>query len=221
MRVTTEGATTFEHQEEGAGTEGDSLVSESDILEGLEENEASDAASEGASVEEVQDNEEETVTTNDVIDESAAEADVEVEENKEAEAEIKNDLVLEEVPASSKVYTAHADDVNKGIIASGNNNMLFVVTFENVELKAGANKIDIGGADGDWCLDYVKMAIIRSGEEGELPEGGDFLHGDHIRRSDSIVPGYATDVTRINLAKHDAQYYETNFARADFDCGFA
>lgn len=233
MRVTTEGATTYEHEEEGAGTEGDELVPESDILEG-KETEASDSASvEASETEENEDVQKESSNEDEVVEDAVGDAE-EAEEEPVVEAEKvaetkaltesgddKSDVVLEEVASNSTVYTQHADDVNKGVIASGNNNMLFVVTFENVELKAGTNKIDIGGADGDWCLDYVKMAIIKSGEEGELPEGSDFLHGDHIRRSDSIVPGYATDVTKINLEKHDAQYYETNFARADFDCGFA
>ena len=55
----------------------------------------------------------------------------------------------------------------------------------------------------------------------DISDPSDFLHESHIKRSDSIVPGYATDVTRIDLSKESKEYYEQNFARADFDCGFA
>ncbi len=58
--------------------------------------------------------------------------------------------------------------------------------------------------------------------DGPLPEdSGDFLHAAHIKRSDSIVPGYAVDVTRIDLALNSKEYYERSFARADFECGYA
>ncbi len=146
---------------------------------------------------------------------------VETSESESEEIEVIDEAELLDGAAQTAVYTAHAAEVNDGMIASSNNNMLFVVTFKDVALKAGSNKIDIGGADGDWCLDYIKMAIIKSGEEGVVPESSDFLHGSHITRSDSVVPGYATDVTRINLDQHDADYYTANFARADFDCGYA
>ncbi len=52
-------------------------------------------------------------------------------------------------------------------------------------------------------------------------DAGDFLHSAHIKRSDSVVPGYATDVTRIDLGAAPKEYYEENFERADFECGFA
>ncbi len=52
-------------------------------------------------------------------------------------------------------------------------------------------------------------------------ESSDFLHPAHIKRSDSIVPGYAVDVTRIDLEGSSKEYYEQNFARADFECGYA
>ncbi len=55
-----------------------------------------------------------------------------------------------------------------------------------------------------------------------LPDDAtDFLHAAHIKRSDSIVPGYATDVTRIDSGAATKEYYEENFERADFECGFA
>ena len=46
-------------------------------------------------------------------------------------------------------------------------------------------------------------------------------HADHIRRSDSIVPGYCTDVTAIDLSAHDEAYYDEHFDRADAECGYA
>jgi O-glycosyl hydrolase len=55
-----------------------------------------------------------------------------------------------------------------------------------------------------------------------LPEeASDFLHASHIKRSDSIVPGYAVDVTRIDLTHETKEYYEKNFERADYECGYA
>ena len=55
----------------------------------------------------------------------------------------------------------------------------------------------------------------------EVSDPSDFLHEEHIKRSDSIVPGYATDVTKIDLSAQSKEYYEQNFAQADFDCGYA
>ena len=52
-------------------------------------------------------------------------------------------------------------------------------------------------------------------------ETSDFLHAAHIKRSDSVVPGYAKDVTRINLDTYSKEYYEENYVRADFECGYA
>ncbi len=49
----------------------------------------------------------------------------------------------------------------------------------------------------------------------------DFLHASHIRRSDSVVPGYAVDVTGIDLTLYTKEYYEENFERADYECGYA
>nr|MCR4744004.1 xylosidase/arabinofuranosidase [Lachnospiraceae bacterium] len=122
---------------------------------------------------------------------------------------------------TTNTYTVEADDVNSDIIASSGNNNIYRVTFTDVELAEGDNKIDIGGAGSDWCLDYIKMAVIESGKEGTLPETSDFYHASHITRSDAAVPGYATDVTKIDLDEHDKEYYEDNFARADFECGYA
>ncbi len=84
--------------------------------------------------------------------------------------------------------------------------------FFNPETGIGMNigRYNIGGGDNVTEEDISTI-------ENPTP----FLHQDHIRRSDSIVPGYATDVTQIDLSKNSKSYYEENFARADFDCGFA
>ncbi len=56
---------------------------------------------------------------------------------------------------------------------------------------------------------------------GEYAEENEFLHGAHIERSDSAVPGYCKDVTKMNLQEHDLAYYTANFARADETSGYA
>ncbi len=48
-----------------------------------------------------------------------------------------------------------------------------------------------------------------------------FLHSEHIQRSDSVIPGYAVDVTRVDLSENTKDYYEENYERVDYDCGFA
>lgn len=130
----------------------------------------------------------------------------------------KRDVVL---GVGEEEYVVTADVINSNMIASGNNNMLFVVTIPNVILQAGENTVVIAGKT-DWTLDFVKMAVIKSGEEGILTETEDeFLHAPHIVRSDSGVPGYATDVTKIDTSQHELSWYESNFARADAECGYA
>ncbi|MBP5330630.1 MAG: hypothetical protein J6Y89_02110 [Lachnospiraceae bacterium] len=48
-----------------------------------------------------------------------------------------------------------------------------------------------------------------------------FYHEPHIKRSDSEVPGYCKDVVKIDLTEKSKEYYEENYARADFECGYA
>ena len=114
-------------------------------------------------------------------------------------------------------YVVDADTVNSSIVAEGNsggsNCMLFIVTIPNVELQAGVNTINIAGKN-DWTLDFVKMAVIKSGEEGVLPAEDEFTHAEHIIRSDSGVPGYATDVTKIDLDQHPIEWYEERMQNA-------
>ena len=46
-------------------------------------------------------------------------------------------------------------------------------------------------------------------------------HPSHIIRSDSGVPGYCVDVTKMDLTKHKLSYYEEKFDRADKTSGYA
>lgn len=118
-------------------------------------------------------------------------------------------------------YVVDADTVNANTIAKGNNNNLFSVPISGVELKAGENTIDIGGS-GDWTLDFVKMAIIKSGDEGVVPEEDEFAHAEHIIRSDGGVPGSCVDVTKMDPDKDESYYInELGFDQADAECGYA
>ncbi len=153
---------------------------------------------------------------------TSATTDSEETENTDDQAKVTLDSDIRLFAASEgTVYTVTSDVVNSNILASASNAKLYLVTFENVALTEGTNKITIGGAGSDWCLDFVKMAIIKSGDEGVLPTTSKYLHASHITRSDSVVPGYATDVTEIDLDSHDESYYAQNFDRYDVDCGFA
>lgn len=130
----------------------------------------------------------------------------------------KRDVVL---GVGEEEYVVPAEVINSNKIASGNNNMLFVVTIPNVTLQVGENAVVIAGKT-DWTLDFVKMAVMKSGDEGVLTETEDeFLHAPHIIRSDAGVPGYAIDVTKIDTSQHELSWYEENFARADVECGYA
>ena len=74
-------------------------------------------------------------------------------------------------------------------------------------------RYNIGGGDN--------VCDLSDSEIEALQDENPFLHKSHIERSDSIVPGYCTDVTKIDLEANSKEYYEENFDRADFDCGFA
>ena len=107
-----------------------------------------------------------------------------------------------------------SDEINADKLVSANSQHLFRVTFKNVPLQAGENTIAIGGKEG-WALDFVRMAVVKSGDEDVLAD--DFMHAPHIKRSDSVVPGYATDVTKIT---GDLTQYAA-FDRVDAECGYA
>ncbi len=132
-----------------------------------------------------------------------------------------------------KDYVVSGETINNNEIATAGSMHLFLVKFTNVELKAGNNNIAIGGkasksTDGKdaWGLNFVKMLVVKSGEEGILPEEpadteDEFLHPSHIKRSDSIVPGYCVDVTKIDTSKKTLAEYQAEFTRVDQECGYA
>lgn len=85
--------------------------------------------------------------------------------------------------------------------------------FFNPETGLGMNigRYNVGGGDN----------VTNEDVTAAMKEENPFLHKEHIKRSDSVVPGYCKDVTKIDLAKNPREYYTENFERADFDCGFA
>ena len=85
--------------------------------------------------------------------------------------------------------------------------------FFDKEKGLGMNigRYNVGGGD-----DVVRGAVSKEDKEADP-----FLHQQHIQRSDSAVPGYCTDVTKIDLDSNSEAYYKDNFERADFECGYA
>ena len=117
-------------------------------------------------------------------------------------------------------YSVGADVINNNIIASANNRKMYIATFYEIHLNRGVNTIIIGGNTG-WGLDFVKMCVVKTTAYGVLPENDDFLHNAHINRSDSAIPGYCTDVCKINTNEHNIEWYHKNFERVDEECGYA
>ena len=91
--------------------------------------------------------------------------------------------------------------------------LLTAEAFFDKEKGLGMNigRYNVGGGD-----DVVRGAVSKEDKEADP-----FLHQQHIQRSDSAVPGYCTDVTKIDLDSNSEAYYEDNFDRADFECGYA
>ncbi|WP_029231367.1 glycoside hydrolase [Butyrivibrio sp. VCB2006] len=85
--------------------------------------------------------------------------------------------------------------------------------FYNKETGLGMTigRYNVGGGDNVTTEDVT----------AQMKEESPFLHKEHIRRSDSVVPGYCVDVTKIDLSKNNKDYYESSFTRVDYDCGFA
>lgn len=130
--------------------------------------------------------------------------DIAIKVNGETEYVVTKERLLE-----NKIANSTTD--NKG---------LFLATIKDVALKQGANTIEVAGKD-DWTLDFVNMLVVETSKEGTLPEADPFLHPAHIKRSDSDMPGYWKDVTKIDTQKHTIEWYKQNFARADEECGYA
>ncbi|PWT26561.1 glycoside hydrolase [Butyrivibrio fibrisolvens] len=91
--------------------------------------------------------------------------------------------------------------------------LLTAEAFFDKEKGLGMNigRYNVGGGD-----DVCKGAVSKEDKEADP-----FLHQQHIQRSDSAVPGYCTDVTKIDLDSNSESYYKDNFDRADFECGYA
>ena len=91
--------------------------------------------------------------------------------------------------------------------------LLTAESFFDKEKGLGMNigRYNVGGGD-----DVVRGAVSKEDKEADP-----FLHQQHIQRSDSAVPGYCTDVTKIDLDSNSEAYYTDNFDRADFECGYA
>ena len=83
--------------------------------------------------------------------------------------------------------------------------------------------------DGHIGVDDLILTDVILEDEDNNVGGGDnvtdenapFYHEPHIKRSDSVVPGYCVDVTKVDLSNNSKDYYVDNFARVDFDCGYA
>ena len=88
--------------------------------------------------------------------------------------------------------------------------------FGDTGLDMNIGRYNIGGGDlvgerTDEALAGMDTAVLDT-----------FLHPAHITRSDSVVPGYAVDVTAIVVTEDKPlSWYEENFARADAECGYA
>lgn len=88
--------------------------------------------------------------------------------------------------------------------------------FGDTGLDMNIGRYNVGGGDlvgerTDEALAGMDAAVLDT-----------FLHPAHITRSDSKVPGYATDVTAIVITEDKPiSWYEENFARADAECGYA
>ena len=91
--------------------------------------------------------------------------------------------------------------------------LLTAEAFFDKEKGLGMNigRYNVGGGD-----DVVRGAVSKEDKEADP-----FLHQQHIQRSDSAVPGYCIDVTKIDLDSNSEAYYKDNFDRADFECGYA
>ena len=82
--------------------------------------------------------------------------------------------------------------------------------FSSDGLNLNIARYNIGGGDN----------VTDDAEELEATDD-ETLHESHILRSDSAVPGYCTDVTLIDLETYDEEYYEENFTRVSYECGYA
>ncbi|MCI8490181.1 MAG: family 43 glycosylhydrolase [Lachnospiraceae bacterium] len=123
--------------------------------------------------------------------------------------------------AEGKTYVADNAQVqnSKVVSSSGDKQCLFIITIDDIDLKAGDNTVEVAG-QADWTLDFMKMLVVKTADKGVVPEPEDkFLHAPHIKRSDSAVPGYCVDETEMDLPEKGTAGYETKLAeyKAKYD----
>lgn len=121
------------------------------------------------------------------------------------------------IKVNGKSYYTTVDKVKSSVIAQGNNYSLLAIGFNDTPLVEGDNTIVIGGGT-TWGLDLVSMGVTKS---SAAEWHNEFLHDSHITRSDSAIPGYAVDVTKINTDNHPKDWYYSHFDRVEERCGYA
>ena len=184
----------------------------------------------------------ETYTEEETLEESSGDSSSQEEEQTEVSTIIYLEKNLSERTISAQNlsndsveeytdYVVDSSEINANQIASDGSNKLFVVTINQVKLQKGDNTVLVAGKK-DWTLDFIKMAVIKAGDEASLSdlkkeESGqdsdvsEFFHGEHIIRSDSAVPGYCVDVVKMDLSEKSLADYEKEYDCADETSGYA
>ena len=124
------------------------------------------------------------------------------------------------IKVNGDTYTIDTNTINENIIAEDTVGKLYIARFYEINLTKGNNTIIIGGNSG-WCLDLAKMIIMKTTTYLSLSSNNELIHDSHIRRSDSAIPGYCTDVTKIDTSDHDIEWYNEYYERVDTECGYA
>ena len=124
------------------------------------------------------------------------------------------------IKVNGTTYTIESSVINENIVAEDSVGKLYIARFYEINLVKGNNTIIIGGSTG-WCLDLVKMMIMKTSAYLSLPSNNDLIHDSHIKRSDSAIPGYCTDVTKIDTNAHNIDWYNKYYERVDEECGYA
>ena len=124
------------------------------------------------------------------------------------------------IKVNGGTYTIDTNTINENIIAEDTVGKLYIARFHEINLAKGNNTIIIGGNTG-WGLDLVKMIIMKTSTYLSLSSNNELIHDSHIRRSDSAIPGYCTDVTKIDTNIHSIDWYNEHYTRVDEECGYA
>lgn len=92
------------------------------------------------------------------------------------------------------------------------------VFFGDSGLDMNIGRYNVGGGD----LVTGKYSDEESAALAAEETWNTFGHANHIKRSDSAVPGYACDVTPVVITDETPlNWYQENFARVDEECGYA